>query len=170
MKNFKKIFTGLMATIMLVTGFSVGSVLAVVKDPNEPNDTVEKAVELKPGEIVLGEIGNNDIFVKNGSKEYVDLYKFKNQNERLDKETLILVNGYYCLKDAKEDPIDKDYIGFHMDGDHFDIKADRTGTYYIKMYNCTDQFYELDTTFYTISINGGYKDVKKTSDFGYDPT
>ena len=182
MKNFKKIFTGLMATIMLVTGFSVGSVLAVVKDPNEPNDTVEKAVELKPGEIVLGEIGNNDVFVKNGRKDDVDWYKFSTVKgktyrlyitgfkERLDKETLILVNGYYCLKDAKEDPIDKDYIGFHMDGDHFDIKADRTGTYYIKLFNCVDQFYELDTTFYTISINGAYKDVKNSKDFWYDPT
>ena len=185
MKSFKKVLTSIVTMAMMVGCFSVGNLLAVVKDPNEPNNTVEKATELKVGEIYLGEIGDNALWVKNDRTADEDWFKFKVEKgktyrlyvtgftQRLHKHTLILINGYYSLKDAKEDPIDQDYISSDMVDDkvdYFDIKANYTGTYYIKIHNATDISKKLDTTFYTISLNGAYKDVKNSKDFWYDPT
>ncbi|MBP5655764.1 MAG: S-layer homology domain-containing protein [Clostridiales bacterium] len=184
MKTFKRLLTAAVTMTMMIGCFSAGSLLASVKDPNEPNDSPDKATKLKPGEIVLAEIGDPDLYKADYHFDE-DWYKFEvvkgktyrlyvtGFTQRLSKETMILIDGYYSLKDAKDATIYHDYIGFAMQKsktDYYDIKATKTGTYYLQISNCVDTFSKLPTTSYTISINGGYKDVKKTSDFWYDPT
>ena len=183
MKSFKKVLTSIVTMTMMVGCFSVGNLLAVVKDPNEPNDSYKKAVTLNPGEIVLGEIGDFDRYSEKGFD--TDWYKFKTEKgktyrlyftgftERFSATDLI-INGWYSEADVKSQNIFHDYIAGNMresKTDYFDIKAEQTGTYYIEVCNFHNVgAKKLDTTFYTISINGAYKDVKKTSDFWYDPT
>ena len=190
MKTFKKVLTSIVTMAMMIGCFSVGNLLAVVKDPNEPNDTYDKATLLKPGEIVLGEIGDIKLWNKN-NKGDDDWYKFKTEKGKTYRlyfsgftqrfaDTLLLIDGYYSLADVKSDTIFHDYIGFDMEDsktDYYDIKAKQTGTYYIHVYNFVNHDYSdsngkkaLETTSYTISINGAYKDVKKTTDFWYEPT
>ena len=196
MKRFTKAFTGLMAAVMLVGGLSVANVFASVKDPNEPNDIVSKATTLKPGEIVLGEIGDYDLYKKAPASD-VDWFKFSTvkgktyrlcvtgiagrfrakstKNKDLDM-TNILITGYHNKKDAEDgaswrgDRIE--YVMRDNKIDYFDITAKETGTYYIEICNCINDPTKtpIETTSYTISIDGMYKDVKKISDFWYEPT
>ena len=196
MKKITRTFTGLMAAVMLVSGLSVANVLASVKDPNEPNDVVSKATTLKPGEIVLGEIGDYDLYLKNGKSD-VDWYKFstvKGKTYRLcvtgivgrfrakstknkDRDmTTLLITGYHNKKDAEEDAHWRgdriEYVMRDNKVDYFDITAKETGTYYLQFCNCINSpdFTPIETTSYTVSIDGMYKDVQKTTDFWYEPT
>ena len=196
MKNFKKVLTSVVTMAMMVGGLSVSSVFASVKDPNEPNDKVSKATELKPGEIVLGEIGDYDLYQKAAASD-VDWYKFSTvkgktyrlcvtgvagrfrakspKNDDLDMTTL-LITGYHNKKDAEEgaswrgDRIE--YVMRDNKVDYYDITAKETGTYYIEFCNCINspKVTPIETTSYTISIDGMYKDVTKISDFWYEPT
>ena len=196
MKSIKKVLTSVVTMAMVVGGMSVANVFATVKDPNEPNDKVSKATELKPGEIVLGEIGDYDLYQKAAASD-VDWYKFSavkgktyrlcvtgvagrfraksKKNADLDMTTL-LITGYHNKKDAEEraswrgDRIE--YVMRDNKVDYFDITAKETGTYYLEFCNCINDPTKtpIETTSYTVSIDGMYKDVTKINDFWYEPT
>ena len=186
MKTFKKVLTSIVTMAMMIGCFSVGNLLATVKDPNEPNNTYDKATTLKEGEIVVGEIGDYEAYKKNG-KEEEDWFKFSvtkgktyvlaftgfSQKFRKEKKsTTLLIDGFRSKANAEKHAID-DFITWNRDGDTYTIKANYTGTYYVRVYNfCNhpDLDNTLETTSYTISVNGLYKDVKKTTDFWYEPT
>ena len=184
MKALRRAMTGFMAAIMLVGSFSMGNLLAVVKDPNEPNNKAEKATVLTPGEIVIGELGDRDRYKKEGGD--TDWYKVKvtkgkkyrlavtGYNKRFKSTTFMIV--------GLTDPANANAL-WHPDNDYFygdmgrngkdyiDFEARKTGWYYIKIDNFVNDFLDkVDTTFYTISIDGMYKDVQNYKDFWYDPT
>ena len=60
------------------------------------------------------------------------------------------------------------------DNDYYEFTAPATDTCYVRIhnyiYNPELKSSVIDTTFYTISVNGMFKDVQKYSDFWYDPT
>ena len=184
MKALRRVMTGFMAAIMLVGSFSMGNLLAVVKDPNEPNNKAEKATVLTPGEIVIGELGDRDRYKKEGGD--TDWYKVKvtkgktyriavtGYNKRFSDTTFMIV--------GMKDPATANYI-YHSDNDYFyidmkksgkdyvDYEAKKSGWYYIKIDNFVNELLDkVETTFYTISVNGVYKDVQNYKDFWYDPT
>ncbi len=200
MKNFKKVLTGILTTAMMVGCFSVGNLLAVVKDPNEPNNDWDKAVELKKGELVLGEIGDHDTYMAAGQKSDEDWYKFKVEKGKKYKicvtgkagrfkPTTLLIYLYTSEAEAKKKDMAGnlsyhcgayDCINYGSDGmdtnnrDWYEFTAPSTNTCYIRLHNYFlnpgMKSTVIDTTFYTISIDGMYKDVKNFKDFWYDPT
>ena len=200
MKNFKKVLTGILTTAMMVGCFSVGNLLAVVKDPNEPNDDWDKAVTLKKGELVLGEIGDFDTYKAAGQKEDEDWYKFKVEKGKKYKicvtgagvrfkPTTMMVYLYTTEAEAKKTnligkkayhcgaykSLDYGEDGMKTNGrDWYEFTAPATDTCYIRLHNYFlnpgMKSTVIDTTFYTISIDGMYKDVKSGKDFWFDPT
>ena len=194
MKTIKKLITTVVTMAMMIGCFSVGNLLAVVKDPNEPNDDWDKAKVLKPGELMLGEIGDYDLYMKNGQRVEEDWFKFKVEKGKKYKlcitgvnrfePTTLLIYIYYSEAEAKKGngkyaPHTGKYdcINFQMereDKDYYEFTAPQTATCYIRLHNYFMnpgmKSTVIDTTFYTISLNGMFKDVQKYSDFWYDPT
>ena len=197
MKSFKKVITTVVTMAMMIGCFSVGNLLAVVKDPNEPNEEWDKAKVLKSGELVIGEIGDPDEYEKNLQKVEADWFKFKVEkgkkykicvtglNGRFEPTTL-LIYLYYSEAEAKKMSGTGKYavhngsydcINFEMeraDKDYYEFTAPQTDTCYVKLWNYfgnrSIKSTLIETTFYTISINGMYKDVQNFNDFWYDPT
>ena len=172
MNRFAKTVTGLLASVMVITGLSLGTVFAAEKnDPNEPNDTYGKATQMEFGKTYSGEIGDLKRWEKKGFDE--DWFKIKLTKGHGYKitfegftsrfaDTTLLILGYANKDNAKNESTD-----LHINGglerakkDTLEFAAEETGTYYFRIYNFFNYSSKtkgalLKNTTYKITIKEG---------------
>ncbi|MCR4671057.1 MAG: S-layer homology domain-containing protein [Saccharofermentans sp.] len=173
MNKFTKAMTSLLTTVILVGGLSVGTVFAAEKnDPNEPNDTYDKATSMEIGKTYNGEIGDLKKWEKKGvdDEDWFKIKLTKGQGYKFTlegftsrfAETTLIISGY-CNKDNAKNKSTDLFIKSALlsaKKDTVDFAVEETGTYYFRLYN----FFNYNTatrgpllksTTYKISIKEG---------------
>ena len=146
MKKFVKAVTGLLATVTMVTGLSLGTVFAAASDPNEPNDTYDKATSITLGKTYSGEIGDYYIWLNNKYKEDDDWFKVKVTKGKSYRftfsdftskwaPTTLLIDAFYGKDAAKNEKTGEYLSGRIGKEDYYDFEAKESGTFYIKVHN-----------------------------------
>ena len=170
MNKFVKAVTGLLATVTLVAGLSIGTVFAAASDPNEPNDTSKKATSITLGKTYKGEIGDLDRFHKTGKVEE-DWFKFKatagmaykitfKGYKARFKDTTLIISGFApgTPIDSEENRYGSDSLSTLMsqnDSDTAEVIVKKSGTYYIKVWNFFNYKSKLKDTTYSITVKEG---------------
>ena len=169
MNKFVKAFTSLLATVTLVAGLSFGTVFAA-SDPNEPNDTSKKATAVTLGKTYKGEIGDLDKFHKTGNVEE-DWFKFKAKAgmaykitfkgyiSRYEKTTLI-ISGFapgesLNIDDNRYGSVSLSTLMQQNNSDTAEVTVQKSGTYYIRIWNFFNYQSKLKDTTYSLTVTEG---------------
>ena len=163
MNKFAKAITGFLATVILVSGLSFGTLFAASVDPQEPNNSMSKATSMTMGKTYNGEIGSLKTYGKNHTLDE-DWFKIKLTAGVIYRVTMTGYNKHFknttlLIDVGNKEDFDKDRHGaislrndFETNGDFADFSCSKSGTAYIKIWNYFDYPDGKNTTTYKLKI------------------